>query len=659
MNGIECRIASLRAFVEARDRQLELSFGDDNCGRQEGGKFGPGNSCQEDGDGGQSVAASIRRQAAETDGASFSGADVPKAFGAAKSVRISGAEDALKVFDSLARDGMTFSQAIAMTPGAREKDAEVRIRGTHRSDGSGYISAEVIVPLDIPTDQTGGEVESVRIKTEVERFSEGSEQPSGVTRSGVAFDSPVKSGLHLDLLSVSRSTQRLIVKGHEALKTPEAERTPEQVAAIELGARVERQISSKMLSMMVDAISAAEEAGVGAVYTYGAGGGSGSTNLGENPDTYRGYALWGRFGLDGVVVKPGWGGEVDRKLSDIADSQDHPDRGVLTEESWQKYRSGQNLTLQDLMETKQGERFWRQYGSGTYFALNLKDKDSKGYRKFLKMKKAANRAGNSRAFFWWLAEHRGDPMDYFKIEKRNCGNGAGGFQKGNTCAGQAVADVAGGAAKGAVVGAAAAVGKTGGFPPAVAAGAAGGAAVGAVKGLYDNRMRPTRAGKAIKAIGTSDEQVASMVKGLGGSPKSIAEADGKSAVTLSVKDKDGKSQFDVRMTKSEVRIKPASGRQNLTAGDIKQIKKIAEENSPKSVKVVVDAVPTSVLAKIVKAGASLALDATGALVAAFVVPSVPAIAGTAIEATTGIDIEKTKAAQWVGEKVLGNLPKRR
>ena len=246
-----------------------------------------------------------------------------------------------------------------------------------------------------------------------------------------------------------------------------------------------------------------------------------------------------------------------------------------------------------------------------------------------------------------------------KREHRNCGTGGGGFQKGNTCAGQAVSDVAGGAAKGAVVGAATAVGNTGGFPPAVATGAATGAAIGAVKGLYDNRMRPTRAGKAIKAIGTTDEQVASMVKGLGGSPKSIAEADGKSAVTLSIKGKDGKSQFDVRMTKSEVRIKPVTGRQNLTAGDIKQIKKIAQDNSPKSVRVVVDAVPTSVLAKIVKAGASLAVDATGALVAAFVVPSAPAVVGTAIEATTGIEIEKTKAVQWVGEKVLGNLPKRR
>ena len=130
-------------------------------------------------------------------------------------------------------------------------------------------------------------------------------------------------------------------------------------------------------------------------------------------------------------------------------------------------------------------------------------------------------------------------------------------------------------------------------------------------------------------------------------------------MTLSIKGKDGKSQFDVRMTKSEVRIKPVTGRQNLTAGDIKQIKKIAQDNSPKSVRVVVDAVQTSVLAKIVKAGASLAVDATGALVAAFVVPSAPAVVGTAIEATTGIEIEKTKAVQWVGEKVLGNLPKRR
>jgi hypothetical protein len=659
MTGIECRIASLRAFIEARDRQLELSFGDDNCGRQEGGKFGPGNSCQEDGDGGRGVSESIRRQVNDAGVASFSGSNVPKIFGKAKTVTIAGADEALKVFDDLARGGLTLDKAISMLPGARENDAEVQISGTQRSDGSGYISATARVPLDIPTNQTAsGNVERVRIKTEIERFTD-TVPATTVARSEIPFDSPVSSALHLDLFSISHTTQRLIVDGHESMKTPEAERTPEQSAAVELSARIERQISSKMMSMTVAAISAAEEAGVDAVYTYAAGGGSGSTNLGSSPDTYRGYALWGRFGLDGVVVKPGWGGSVDRKLAQIAGQEDHPDRGVLTAESWQKYLAGQNLTLQDLMETKQGERLWRQHGMGAYLALNLKDKNSKGYKRFMKLKKAASRAGNSRAFFWWLAEHRGDPMDYFKVERRNCGTGSGGFQKGNTCGGQAVQDVAVGAAKGAVTGAAAAVGKTGGFPPAVAAGAGAGAAIGAVKGLYDNRMRPTRAGKAIKAIGSSDEQVASMVKGLGGSPKSVAEADGKNAVTLSIKGKDGKSQFDVRMTKSEVRIKPAAGRQNLTAGDIKQIKKIAEENSPKSVGVVVDAVPTSVLSKMVKAGASLAVDAAGALVAAFVVPSVPAIAGTAIEATTGIDVEKTKAVQWMGEKVLGNLPKRR
>lgn len=242
-------------------------------------------------------------------------------------------------------------------------------------------------------------------------------------------------------------------------------------------------------------------------------------------------------------------------------------------------------------------------------------------------------------------------------EKRNCGTGSGGFQKGNTCSGQAAKDVVAGAAKGAASGAGAAVGKTAGFPPAVAAGAAAGAAVGAVKGLYDNRMRPTRAAKAIRRIGSSDEHVASVVSSLGGSSKSVAEADGRDAVSLDVKGQKGESRFNVRMTKGEVLIRPSKGR--LTDDQIQKIKKLSEESKGTSFSVVVQDQPTSVLSSIVKAGFTLAVDAAFGLVAGALVPMAPAIAGTAIEASTGIDIEKTRVMQKAGEVLLGNIKKQR
>jgi hypothetical protein len=244
-----------------------------------------------------------------------------------------------------------------------------------------------------------------------------------------------------------------------------------------------------------------------------------------------------------------------------------------------------------------------------------------------------------------------------KTQSRNCGTGQGGFQKGNTCGAQAAADVAAGAVKGGASGAGLAAGKTFGFVPAVASGAAAGAAAGAVKGLYDNRMRPTRAGKAIKRIGSSDKHVSSIVKSLGGTPKSVAEADGRDAVSLDIKGEDGKSQFSVRMSKGEVSIRPASGK--MTSKQIEKIKELATKSAGTNYQVVVQDQPVSVLTKIVQAGFSLAVDATVGLVAGAVLPMTPAIAGTAIEATTGLDIEKTKLAKKAGEVLIGNLKKRR
>jgi hypothetical protein len=622
MNGIECRIASLRAFMEARDRQLELSFSD--CGdddRQDGGRFGPGNDCGGGAAGGSEESSSGAPYERTGFPPSFSGTEMwDRPAAGASSLKVSNPGLARSIASDMGISGISHLLTVGVaTAKGVEVDIEPNdnVRWTSRGDTR---FRRVRISSYSPVEGTGGGQATTEVSL---RNFEG--QEPYVYYDYFQVDQKVRDQIRLEKAE----------SGDGLSKT-------------------ERRVSAALIGQMLESLAAADDAGIKIAKTSAAGS--------PGDSMFAGYRLWGRFGFDGNVE-----GEILGKfLQEISKS----DQNLLPATEASIVRSTGEVTLQQVLSTKAGERWWSKNGEGMDMKLDFSKKDSLGYKRFrdlLDKHRRAKKRGEGRDYLEFIdfvrRSHLGVDLDswpgFAKAERRNCGTGSGGFQKGNTCSGQAVADVATGAAKGAVIGAAGAVGKTGGFPPAVAAGAATGAAVGAVKGLYDNRMRPTRAGKAIKAIGTSDEQVASMVKGLGGSPKSIAEADGKSAVTLSIKGKDGKSQFDVRMTKSEVRIKPASGRQNLTAGDIKQIKKIAEENSPKSVKVVVDAVPTSVLAKVVKAGASLAVDATGALVAAFVVPSAPAIAGTAIEATTGIDIEKTKAAQWVGEKVLGNLPKRR
>jgi len=619
--SVESRIASLRAFVEARDRQLTLSFSD--CGdddRQGGGRFGPGNDCA---GGGGAGAESSSDAPYERTGfpPSFSGSEPwDRPAGGASSLNVNNPGLARSIASDLGIGGINHLLTVGAAT-AKGSDVAIEATDTVRWTSNGDKRfRRVRIDSYSPVEGTGGGQATTEVSL---RELEG--QEPYVYYDYFQVDQKVRDQIRLEKAQSG------------------AGMSP-----------TERRVSAALIGQMLESLAAADDAGIKIAKTSAAGS--------PNDSIFAGYRLWGRFGFDGNVE-----GEILGKfLQDISKS----DQGLLPPGEASRVLSSGEVTLQQVLSTKAGERWWSQNGDGMDMKLDFSKKDSLGYKRFrdfLDKHRRAKKRGEGRDYLDFIdfvrRSHLGVDLDswpgFARAERRNCGTGSGGFQKGNTCAGQAVADVAAGAAKGAVIGAAGAVGKTGGFPPAVAAGAATGAAVGAVKGLYDNRMRPTRAGKAIKEIGSSDEKVASLVKGLGGSPKSVAEADGKNAVTIQIKDEDGSKSFSVRMTKSKVTISPAKGKGDMTRREIDKIKRIAEENSPKSVEIVVNAVPTSTLSRLVKAGATLAVDAAGALVAAFVVPTLPAIAGTAIEAATGIEIEKTKVAQKAGEVLLGNLPKPR
>lgn len=219
-------------------------------------------------------------------------------------------------------------------------------------------------------------------------------------------------------------------------------------------------------------------------------------------------------------------------------------------------------------------------------------------------------------------------------QARNCGTGEGGFQKGNTCASGKIADAAAGAAAGAIKGAAVAAGTVGPFPPYVVKGAAVGAAVGAVKGLYDNSMQPTRVMQKIDEIGTSEKQVAGLVKRLGGSPQSVAKVKG-GKLTLQVKNSKGEKVFDVEMGKSQYTITPSRKSGTLTSDEIAQVKKIADENSPKEVSIVVKSKSPSYMAKLVRKGFKVTANAAGTLVATVVLPTSASVAVAAAEGVVG------------------------
>lgn len=601
--------------VEDRDRQLSLSFGDD-CGRQESGRFGPGNDCASDGGSPSSGARVSSLQDGEYKGSDIDGLGQIDSLvvRSADRVKALSGEAGIKDIGTLLEIGIGNGQGAETRLSSYET---FRYKDQQRVPFS-QLRIESDTPID-PNDAARGKAE---ITVMIEKTGDAD---------------PV---VHYGFFQRDDTARQAIEREKENSGGTGASRT-------------ESILGAAILDRMLTSLESAKKAGIKKAVTEAAGY--------PGDSTYQGYRLWGRFGFDSPLA-----GHYVKDLQD----EFLMGRSVLSKEHEEKITKTNSLSLQELISTKEGEQWWKKHGGPIDLTLDFTDKESLGYKRFETMlsRRERAKARGSRSYLDFLVfasrsdvsddlsqwsgfvieglEHRAAEVRDF-LAKRNCGTGAGGFQKGNTCAGAAVADVAKGAAKGAVVGASVAAGKTAGYVPAIATGAAVGAAAGAVKGLYDNKMTPTNAAKMISKVGTSDEKVASLVKSLGGSPKSIAKADGKSTLSLSVKDGDGKGLFDVRMTSDSVTISPSAGRETLTKSQVEGLRKIAEENSPRSVKVVVNKLPTSTISKIVKSGFSLAHDAALGLVAGLVVPTIPAIAGTVVEGATGFDIEASGVVEPV------------
>jgi hypothetical protein len=207
-------------------------------------------------------------------------------------------------------------------------------------------------------------------------------------------------------------------------------------------------------------------------------------------------------------------------------------------------------------------------------------------------------------------------------ESRDCGQEKDGkFSKGNTCAGGIASDAAKGAATGALLGAVSGFAKTF-LPQGAASGAAAGAVAGAVKGIYDNQMRPTRVSARIARVGMTDKSVAGLVKGLGGTSKSLASANGRSGLTLTIRAKGGKISAVVDITSKKLSIYPLAGRKEMTDDQIATIKKIASENAPKETTVIIKTNSLSYASRLAKKGFVVAAKGAGVLAATAVVSGV-------------------------------------
>ena len=631
--SLQARYADLLAFVEERDRQLMLPMGED-CGRQSG-QFAPGNTCAAGESGQSSTDAPARPPRSRPDPIaggprSNTSNGFPGRWGGDRAIAHRGGLPGLPDIKAIKVDnGKTFS-TIAKESGFGSVASVVRFGAADGKNSEVDISTEIekvrrgqtaYGPSDVVDAKT------ITIESQVPVYMGGRQSPGqrpvGYVGLDVAIrkygdDPPIALYGHFDFDSgVQSAIQR------------------EKASSSHGESSIERQLGASVIDKMLASLSEAEKAGASKAKTHAAGS--------DTDTTYKGYRLWGRFGFDAELSPSRVSqiiSEIDRKASPLP---------ILSPEHEAKARRGEPLTLQDLISTKVGEKWWSKNGSFITLTLDFSNKNSTGYQRYKKMLERATKAKDrgqrsyeefcefalttDRELTEWrgfaVADREAMELRYASLlafaQSRNCGTGEGGFQKGNTCAGGKIADAAVGAAKGAIKGAVVAAGAVGPFPPYVAKGAAVGAAVGAVKGLYDNSMQPTRVMQKIDEIGTNEKQVAGLVKRLGGSPQSVAKVkDGK--LTLRINNSKGEKVFDVEMGKSQYTITPARKSGTLTSDEIAQVKKIADENSPKEVSVVVKSKSPSYVAKLVRKGFQVTANAAGTLVATVVLPTSASVA---------------------------------
>jgi uncharacterized protein YabN with tetrapyrrole methylase and pyrophosphatase domain len=135
-----------------------------------------------------------------------------------------------------------------------------------------------------------------------------------------------------------------------------------------------------------------------------------------------------------------------------------------------------------------------------------------------------------------------------------------------------------------------------------------------VKGLYDNKMRPTRVMEKIAEVGSTEKKISSLVKKLGGTPSSSADVS-RGKLQLTVRNEAGKKIFHVQIGKEDVVIYPRSATGTLSDKQIARVRQVAKESVPKNVSIEVKSSSKAYIGRLVRNGFKVAADAAGKLIA--------------------------------------------
>ena len=186
----------------------------------------------------------------------------------------------------------------------------------------------------------------------------------------------------------------------------------------------QQKVMSIISEKVAESIDSAENHGFVAVTTFA---------VGDANNQYKGYRLWPQFGFDADLprdlskrVPP----EIVLKSKGIeippAGSTSIPQHLVIKSLASQH----RDLTIQELISTREGDRWWDENGDDIELKLDLTDKSSLGYRKWQGMKDRLPRLrerNETRSFFDAFVEERGFcPTGEGGGIDNSCGNSDGG-----------------------------------------------------------------------------------------------------------------------------------------------------------------------------------------------------------------------------------------
>jgi hypothetical protein len=380
----------------------EVEARDANCGQNADGTFAPKNQCQEDG-----ASAPAARPPSRAKRESWRKSEEDSVFLDSKALAknspviggerlheltISNPKKVAKVLDTI---GIKDLDTAVKIGGGAIRGADVRIKAY----GADQAHISIASPVD-PDDEDSG---SVMTHVDIADYGDGLEVSYG------------------GLTTPSR------VSDVEKLEAGTSDKTRLRIASL-------------MQERMIESLMAAEKAKAVKATTFAAG-------MKDDP-IYSGYRLWPQFGFDTKLDLSEF--QVPPEVVLASFKMAVPPSAQAAVQAAKKLTK-KGYTLQQLISTREGKKWWDENGRGTDMTLDLKDKKSLGYKRFAKLKKFLPRlkdrnVSEGRSVLGWIIEEvtrRSMSLVGFlggltrAVERRECGpsdkDESGKFTKGNDC----------------------------------------------------------------------------------------------------------------------------------------------------------------------------------------------------------------------------------